>query len=398
MELAFAAITPRSLATSRTGGIIARLLAQKGLEFVGTRMYAPSDDFVDAYIRILGRETIPSRYKQAYLEYIESDLRPAAAARRGYTNRLLVLFFRGKKAERVMKDLIGDHCPPPSGLTVRGTFGDYAVDEDGRIHDFHPAALTAYSAEGNRAMLRLLADYAELDGGVVEGVIPQEQGVRMETTLVMIKPDNLERPSSLPGHIIDLFGTTGLFIVGARLVSMSIEQALRFYGFLEDIFVDKLAWKVEDALRGALPAALNFELDDEDYAALAGILRRKNAHAEVAKIVEYMTGLHPDRVGGKAARKSPGPARCFALLYRGENAVNRIRQKLGATDPRSAEAGTVRSDYGHDLMHNGAHASDSVASALREREIVGLVGNETSEERRLVLEWLRSANAKKKKK
>ena len=48
-ELAYALITPYSLYKSRTGGIIARLLAYAKLEFVGARMYSLSDAFLDEY-------------------------------------------------------------------------------------------------------------------------------------------------------------------------------------------------------------------------------------------------------------------------------------------------------------------------------------------------------------
>jgi len=102
-----------------------------------------------------------------------------------------------------------------------------------------------------------------------------------------------------------------------------------------------------------------------------------------------MTGVHPDSCKTKAQRRQPGPARCFALLYRGENAVKKIREKLGETDPSKAKAGTIRADYGLDLMRNGMHASDSVKSALRERKIVGLSGDEKSDEKRLIEKWLR---------
>ena len=57
----------------------------------------------------------------------------------------------------------------------------------------------------------------------------------METGLVLIKPDNLQRASSLPGHIIDLFGTLGLQIVGVKLFSMTLNQGKNFYGFLEEV-------------------------------------------------------------------------------------------------------------------------------------------------------------------
>jgi nucleoside diphosphate kinase len=55
------------------------------------------------------------------------------------------------------------------------------------------------------------------------------------------------------------------------------------------------------------------------------------------------------------------------LYLLGVNAIQLIRNKLGSTDPTKAQEGTIRIDYGHDLMRNGAHASDSVESAERER-------------------------------
>ena len=49
-RLAYALITPYTLLKSRTGGIIGRLLFLTDMEFVGARLYRPSDAFVDRYI------------------------------------------------------------------------------------------------------------------------------------------------------------------------------------------------------------------------------------------------------------------------------------------------------------------------------------------------------------
>ena len=65
------------------------------------------------------------------------------------------------------------------------------------------------------------------------------------------------------------------------------------------------------------------------------------------------------------------------MLYEGPNAIEKIRNVLGSTDPTKAEPGTVRSDFGRDLMRNGAHASDSPENAMRERKIAGLAETET---------------------
>lgn len=389
-ELTFAAITPRSLAKGLTGTIVARLLAVPGLEFAGVRMYAPSDKFVDAYRAVLEKERLPSRFRRAYLEHIDTAYRRESCLARGYTNRLMVFFFRGPDARRrLQRDVVGGFTFHPSAQTIRDSFGTYSAVPGQGIREFYPAVDTAVSDRSNRELLKLFARYAESDGGVVEHVVPEDDRKGRETTLVMIKPDNLMRPSTLPGNIIGVLSTMGMYIVGAKLVSMSVEQGFRFYGFLEDVFVDKLAFLVDRKLRRNLENAFDFPLEDADYEAMTEVLRRKNAHCEVCKIVEYMTGLHPDRVTRKSDRRKPGPARCFALLYRGKNAVSRIRRKLGATDPTKAEAGTIRADYGLDLMRNGMHASDSPKSAARERKIVGLAGDESSEEKRAIRRWLR---------
>jgi nucleoside-diphosphate kinase len=55
----------------------------------------------------------------------------------------------------------------------------------------------------------------------------------------------------------------------------------------------------------------------------------------------------------------------LAALER-EDAVARLREVVGATDPAQAAPGTVRKDFGLDKQRNSVHASDSVASAERE--------------------------------
>lgn len=55
-----------------------------------------------------------------------------------------------------------------------------------------------------------------------------------------------------------------------------------------------------------------------------------------------------------------------AAVFEGENAVMRIRQIMGATDPAKAEAGTIRKDFGKNIESNAIHGSDSVATAEQE--------------------------------
>ena len=53
-------------------------------------------------------------------------------------------------------------------------------------------------------------------------------------------------------------------------------------------------------------------------------------------------------------------------VLEGENAVERNRAVMGATNPSNADAGTIRKDYGESVEANSVHGSDSPASAARE--------------------------------
>lgn len=54
------------------------------------------------------------------------------------------------------------------------------------------------------------------------------------------------------------------------------------------------------------------------------------------------------------------------LVLSGENAVLKNRELMGATDPKKAEAGTIRAKHGDSMGENAVHGSDSAASASRE--------------------------------
>jgi nucleoside-diphosphate kinase len=53
----------------------------------------------------------------------------------------------------------------------------------------------------------------------------------------------------------------------------------------------------------------------------------------------------------------------IALALAGENAVDKVRSIIGPTDSKKAEKGTVRGDFGVDVMVNIVHASDSPENA-----------------------------------
>ena len=373
-QLAYALITPYSLFKSRTGGIIGRLLAHARLELVAARMYVFSDGFIDAYREAACPPETPPDALAAWHKYIDEWLRQSNPW--GYLPRCMLLLLRGPNAVRHLKDdVIGGLTYHPVGDTIRGTYGDLVRDEAGAIRHFEPAVFTCPDERLNDTHLKLFADYAISDGGVLTGRITYDAG-EAQTSLIMLKPDNFERRSHRPGNIIDTFSLTGLRIVGAKLFNMTVAQGEEFYGPLKDLFVTRLKGNVTKEVYARLHGAFSFPFEMADAEALADRLAERNALAEFNRIVEYMTGVSPDELTPEQ-KASAGRTKCLALLYEGPDAIEKVRRVLGSTDPTKAEPGTVRSDFGRDLMRNGAHASDSPENATREREIIGLAETET---------------------
>lgn len=374
-ELAYALITPYSLLKSRTGGIIGRLMVLGDMELVGVHMFAPGDAFVDEYLETVREQShFEPQLRDAMLQYIDENFRPDNAM--GISNRTLLLLFKGEDArETLWRNAIGRLSSEPRGDTVRGTYGDFVSYPSGDVKFFEPAVLTAVNLDCNMRQLDIFARYARSDGGVVESAVKLPPDARPETTLVILKPENFSKKSVKPGNIVDIFSKTGLFIVGAKLVRLSVAQAMEFYGPLLDIFPDRLKGNLARTIKEALSAALNFEVADDAIAQTAELLKNAHARQEFNQIVEYMTGLNPARVPPEESVR-PGRQRTLALLYHGVDAVNKIRERLGPTDPSKAPAGTVRSDFGATLMSNAAHASDSPENAGRERRIIGFTGAE----------------------
>ena len=372
VELAYAMITPYSLHKSRTGGIIGRLLSLSKLDLVGVHMYAPSDRWVDEYLDLLKRSDLGNPVRGQFIEYVDQNLRRNNPL--GLSNRCMMLLLKGENAlNHLMDDVVGHASPKVTGHTVRGTYGDFQIKPDGQVKYFEPAVICGPDPETVREELAFFARTAAGDGGIVEDSIrlpPDAKNV--QTELVILKPENFEKRSRKPGNIIDVFSRTGLYIVGAKLLSMTAAQGEAFYGPLLDIFREKLQGNVEAVLRQKLRGAFDFELPEEFYKAGRAALAEANARTEFAKIVQYMTGVDIRKIKDEAGRGKPGPVTCLALLYRGEDAIQKIRYWLGATNPEKAESGTVRSDFGRDLMRNSAHASDSPENARHEREIIGM--------------------------
>ncbi len=58
-----------------------------------------------------------------------------------------------------------------------------------------------------------------------------------------------------------------------------------------------------------------------------------------------------------------------AMEWSGESAISVCRTLMGATDPKDADPGTIRGDYGTVVTNNLVHGSDGPESAARELEI-----------------------------
>lgn len=126
----------------------------------------------------------------------------------------------------------------------------------------------------------------------------------METTLVLLKPDAVQR--GLVGEIVNRLEKTGMKLTGMKLMQVSQDLANEHYGeHVGKPFFDGL--------------------------------------------VSFITS---------------GPI--VAMALEGNGAVAIVRKTMGATNPADSPPGTVRGDYGIDIGRNLVHGSDSVESAKRE--------------------------------
>lgn len=146
----------------------------------------------------------------------------------------------------------------------------------------------------------------------------------IQQCLVIIKPDGLIK--SLTGNIISVLSETKLKIVGARVLKVSKELAEQHYSKLKE---EQIAKKGQEK----------------------GTQIYENT-------VNYIMGkFHTDRV--------------FALVYHGEDAIDKIRAIVGKTNPEEADPITIRGKYGRinsktGVFENVVHASANEEDAEKE--------------------------------
>jgi nucleoside-diphosphate kinase len=125
-----------------------------------------------------------------------------------------------------------------------------------------------------------------------------------ERTLSIIKPDAVAK--NIIGKIYSRFESAGLRIIAAKMIHMSADQAGGFYA-------------------------------------------EHKGRPFFNDLVEFMTS---------------GPI--VVQVLEGESAVSKNRELMGATNPKEADAGTIRADFAQSIDANAVHGSDSETSAERE--------------------------------
>ncbi len=126
----------------------------------------------------------------------------------------------------------------------------------------------------------------------------------MERTLSIVKPDGVK--SNLIGEVLRRFEAAGLRLIGLKMIRLSRKQAAGFYAVHKD-------------------------------------------RPFFASLTDFM---------------SSGP--CVVTVLEGENAITKLREIMGATNPQEAVKGTIRNDYASNIEQNIVHGSDSPESALFE--------------------------------
>ena len=369
-ELAFVMINPHTISKSRTGGVIARYLARTDLNLVSARMMNPPQELVDRYAAQVREETDGSeRINGLIADYITKAYAPNAIT--GLAHRVMLLLFEGEDAvEKIWQVTGGVTLRQDCGETVRETFGEFVEDADGMVLYFEPAVLVGPTVERAQRTLRLWSEYTEAYGGIVNSSSPYPEGA-VQRTLVLLKPDNFRGPSLRAGSIIDVLSTTSLRIVGAKKFRMTVAQAEQFYGPVVDSLSSKFVMIGSERAAKKLTEEFAFAVTAEDTTALCEQLGFRFATEQFESIVEFMTGYRPADVL-EADKATAAREECLALVYMGVDAVEKIRDILGSTDPSKAKFGSVRREFGSNIMVNSAHASDSPENAEREFGIINV--------------------------
>src|SRR2546421_4161322 len=143
-QLAYVIITPYSLYKSRTGGILSRLITRTGLDLAGLRMFAPSPELIQEYAATIvsAHDTQDRKIQELLRDYVIENLSPDPKT--GRRRRVMALLFRGDDAVRKVRSVVGNlSLDRRGGETIRDTYSDLIMDDQGNVRYFEPAVLAA---------------------------------------------------------------------------------------------------------------------------------------------------------------------------------------------------------------------------------------------------------------
>jgi nucleoside diphosphate kinase len=338
-------------------------------------MFAPSQELIQEYAQATSPSKDPQNrpIQEMITAYVRQQLGPDPNT--GQRRRVMMLLFQGEEAVRKIQSVVGViNADRRGGETIRDTFGDFVTGADGKVQYFEPAVLTSPTPDETRRVLLIWAKHSDQDGGVLKDLIPYPAGEQPQRTLVLIKPDNFRYPTGRPGNIIDFFSRTGLYIMGMKIHRMSVAQAMEFYQpvreVLRAIFTEQMTSQAGDLLE----KELGYPIPSDTRQKLGDLLGPLGAENQFSNIIRFMSGSAPSECD-PARHQEPGSATCIALVYEGPDAVRKIREVLGPTDPSKAPPGSIRREFGQNVLVNSAHASDSPENAQREIRIVDVAEN-----------------------
>nr|WP_321307607.1 nucleoside-diphosphate kinase [uncultured Sphaerochaeta sp.] len=373
-SLSYVLVTPYTVAKSRTGGVLSRLLSRISLELVGAQMIAMDQTITEEYASIIKtrEKDEGANISNLLSSYIEQNLGPTG----GVKHRSLLLLFKGEHPCEELIKVVGSFQKEArlvenvTGMSIRDTYADliYTDEKESDVLYFEPAVITAQSQNEADQTLALFGSWLPGENNIVKNR-PDEYYEKAQRTLVIIKPDNWKYASSRPGMIIDMFSRSGLRIVGIKVLKMSVAQALQFYGPTKEGLKAKLAPIYGMQARELLESEFNVLLGDQLQTILTNSFGDMYSEEQFERIVEFMAGIKPSECKAEDLDK-PGLVKCMVLIYEGVDAVSKIRTILGATDPNKALAGTIRREFGSNIRVNAAHASDSPENAQREMGVL----------------------------
>jgi nucleoside-diphosphate kinase len=173
--------------------------------------------------------------------------------------------------------------------------------------------------------------------------MPEKKHAKLERTLVVIKPDGIQR--GLIGEIIKRYEQSGLKLVGIKMIVPTPE-------FVEAHYTLDPEWRVKTGIKTI-----------ESY--------KKNGKTPPSEDPLKITAVILHNLKKYLSR---GPV--VAMVWQGMHAVGIVRKITGGTEPLTSSMGTIRGDYTIDsyvvsdvdgrAVRNLVHASGSVEEADKE--------------------------------